>query len=216
MEDSTLNKNLFGIMNGGGEEDDSRSPLKNKPKKSNKAADKPVPAAKHAVKSALKAGCKDNHVHNFPRILAEASIELKGESPMQEYIVSLQELLKNGQMVDKNVAFCPVKEGSRTKKIHDRSSIPTNMTLLSGHFKILSTKGRNPFEKQKVFKNNKEVKGDLNNPIIYFSMAIATNKEPEDLLVRISHEWNQPGHHKPRYGLHQTLLLGSTHSNSTV
>ena len=89
MEDSYLNKNLFGIMNGGGEEDDSRSPLKNKPKKSNKAADKPVPAATHAVKSALKAGFKDNHVHNFPRILAEASIELKGESPpVQEYIVS--------------------------------------------------------------------------------------------------------------------------------
>jgi hypothetical protein len=68
MEDSNLNKNLFGIMNSGGEEDDPCSPLKNKPKKSNKAADKPVPAAKHAVKSALKAGFKDNHVHNLPRI----------------------------------------------------------------------------------------------------------------------------------------------------
>jgi hypothetical protein len=190
MENSDLNKNLFGIMNGSGEEDDSCSPLKNKPKKLNKAADKPVPAAKHAVKSALKAGFKDNHVHNFLRILAEASIELKGESAVQEYTVSLQELLKNGQMVDKNFAFCPVKEGSGTKKIHDPSSIPTNMTLLSGHFKISSTKGRNPFEKQKVFKNNKEVKGDLKNPIIYFSMAIATIEEPEDLLARISHEWN--------------------------
>ncbi len=63
MEDSDLNKNLFGIMNGGGEEDDSRSPLKNKPNKLNKAADKPVPAAKHAVKSALKASFKDNHIH---------------------------------------------------------------------------------------------------------------------------------------------------------
>ncbi len=92
-------------------------------------------------------------------------------------------------MMDKNFAFCPVKEGSGTKKIHDPSSILTNMTLLSGHFKILSTKGRIPFEKQKVFKNNKEVKGDLKNPIIYFSMAITTNKEPEDLLARISHEW---------------------------
>jgi hypothetical protein len=139
MEDSNLNKNLFEIMNGGGEEDDPRSLIKNKPKKSNKAADKPVPAAKHAVKGALKAGFKDNHVHNFPRILAEASIELKGESPVQEYIVGLQELLKNGQRVDKNFAFCPMKEGSGTKKIHDPSSIPTNMTLLSGHFKISPT-----------------------------------------------------------------------------
>jgi hypothetical protein len=202
MEDPDLNKNLFGLMNGEGEEGNKEvncSPPKNKPKKSNKAADKPVLAAKtvdkpvpvkHVVKSALKAGFKDNHVHNFPRILVEASIELKGESPIQEFITSLQQLLKNGQMVDKNFAFCPVKQDGGTKKIHSQSSVPTNMTLLSAHFKILSNKGRNPFEKQKVWKNNKEVKGDLKNPIIYFSMAIATNEEPEELLARISHEWH--------------------------
>jgi hypothetical protein len=172
-------------------------PPKNKPKKFNKAvdkqvlaaktADKPVPV-KHVVKNALKAGFKDNHVHNFPRILMKVSIELKGESPIQEFILSLQELLKNGQMVDKNFAFCLVKQDGGTKKIQDQSSIPTNMTLLSAHFKISSNKGRNPFEKQKVWKNNKEVKGNLRNSIIYFSMAITTGKEPEDLLARVSHE----------------------------
>jgi hypothetical protein len=113
-------------MNGEEEEGNKEAnccPPKNKPKKSNKAADKPVLAAKttdklvpvkHAVKSTLKAGFKDNHVHNVPRILVEASIELKGESPVQEYIVGLQELLKNGQMVDTNFAFCPVNEGRGT------------------------------------------------------------------------------------------------------
>jgi hypothetical protein len=44
-----------------------------------------------------------------------------------------------------------------------------------------------------VWKNNKEVKGDLRNPIIYFSMAIATDKEPEDLLAQISHKWHWHG-----------------------
>ena len=100
---------------------------------------------------------------------------------MQEYIVGLQELLKNGQMVDKNFAFCPVKEDSGTKKIHDPSSISTNMTLLSSHFKISSTKGRNPFEKQKVFKNNKEVKGDLKNPI-----SISPWQSPPTRSLKIS------------------------------
>ena len=192
-------------MNGEGEEENeevNRSPPKSKPKKSNKAANKPVLAAKtvdkpvlvkHVVKSALKAGFKDNHIHNFLRILVEASIELKGKSPVLEFIVSLQELLKNGLMVDKNFAFCPVKQDGGTKKIHNQSSIPTNMTLLSAHFKISGNKGRNSFEKQKVWKNNKEVKGDLKNPIIYFSMAIATNEEPEELLAWISHEWHQHG-----------------------
>jgi hypothetical protein len=67
------------------------------------------------------------------------------------------------------------------------------MTMLSAYFKISANKGRNPFEKQKVWKNNKEVKGDAKNPIIYFSMAFATDVEPEDLLVRISHEWHRRG-----------------------
>ncbi len=119
-----------------------------------KTVDKPGPV-KHVVKSTLKAGFKDNHVHNFLRILVEALIELKGKSPEQEFIVGLQELLKNGQMVDKNFAFCPVKQDGRTKKIQDQYGIPTNMTLLSTHFKISTNKGRNPFEKQKVWKNNK-------------------------------------------------------------
>jgi hypothetical protein len=93
MEDPDLNKNLFGIMNGEGEEVNKEvncSPPKNKLKKSNKAVNKPVLAAKtvdkpvpvkHVVKSALKAGFRDNHVHNFPRILMEASIKLKGQVP---------------------------------------------------------------------------------------------------------------------------------------
>ena len=112
---------------------------------------------------------------------------------MQEFIVALQELMKNGQMVDKNFAFCPINDASGDKKINDLSGIPTNMTLLSGHFKILYSRGRNPFEKQKVFKNNKEVKGEFKNPSIYFLMLIATDEDPEELLARIIHEWHRRG-----------------------
>ncbi len=65
--------------------------------------------------------------------------------------------------------------------------------MLSAYFKISTNKGRNPFEKQKVWKNNKEVKGDLKNPTIYFSMAFATDEEPENFLARISHEWHRRG-----------------------
>jgi hypothetical protein len=197
-KDSNLNKNLFGIMyrteEGKGDEV-NRSPPKNKAKKAsiNKNRQKGKPKEKNAVKGALKASFKDLHVHNFLRTLVEASIELKGESPMQEFVVALQELLQNGQMVDKSFTFCPVKEGSGAQNISVPSGIPTNMTLLSCHFKLSSSKGRNPFEKQKVFKNNKEVKGELLNPSIYFLMAIAMDEVPEDLIARIIHEWHSRG-----------------------
>ncbi len=79
------------------------------------------------------------------------------------------------------------------QKIQDPSGVPTNMTLLSAYCKILSVKGWNPFNKQKVWKNNKEVKGKVRNPIIYFAFAFTTDKEPEDLLARVSHKWHRRG-----------------------
>ncbi len=157
-----------------------------------KILNRPVPTT-NAVKGALKATFKDSHIHNFLRTLVEASIELRGDYPMQEFVVGLQELLKNDQMVNKYFAFCPVKEASNARHIYDPSSIPTSMTLLSGHFKLSSTRGRNPFEKQKVYRNNKEVKGEFRHPSIYFSTVIATDEELEELLARISHEWHMRG-----------------------
>jgi hypothetical protein len=62
--------------------------------------------------------------------------------------VNPQELLKNGQMVDKMFAFCPINLDGTDKKIHEASGIVTNMTMLGAHFKI-SSNGKNPFEKQK-------------------------------------------------------------------
>jgi hypothetical protein len=198
---SVNNESLLSLMNGDLEDttdpDDAeeRSPAKNKPRKLGTTVDPPKPAAeKNTVKSVLKTGFKlDDHVHNHPRVLAEASIQLKSDSPVQEFIVNLQELLKNGQLVDKAFAFCAVKDDGRAKKIRDVSGVPNNMTLLSAYFKISGRKGGNAFEKQKVFKNNKEVKGELRDPTIYFAFAFATDEDPEDVLARICHEWHRRG-----------------------
>jgi hypothetical protein len=96
--------------------------------------------------------------------LVEASIALKVDNPELDVMTSLQELLKNGQIVDKNFAFCPVNPDGGTKKIHDPSKVLTNMTLLSTHFKISSTKNKNPFEKQKVWKKWQGSEGGTTQP----------------------------------------------------
>jgi hypothetical protein len=71
--------------------------------------------------------------------------------------------------------------------IHDVSGIQTNMTILGAHFKILSN-GKNPFEKQKQWKKTKKDKEEFRNPIVYFLLAMATDKDPKDLLSRIIHK----------------------------
>ncbi len=65
--------------------------------------------------------------------------------------------------------------------------------MLGAHFKI-SSNGKNPFEKQKAWGNKaKKDKEEFNDPIVYFSLAIATDKDPEELLARIIHEWQRRG-----------------------
>jgi hypothetical protein len=84
--------------------------------------------------------------------MVEASIKLTAANLTQEFIVNLQELLKNGQLVNKSFAFSPVKSDGGDKKTHETLGVPTNMTMLGAHFKI-SSNGKNPFKKQKAWRN---------------------------------------------------------------
>jgi hypothetical protein len=190
-ENPALNVNLFAIMQC---TDDStegvtnHSPPKNKHKKSTTASSRIAPPAKHVVKSALKAGFNDNHVQNFPRVLVEASIQLKrgyyGAGIHCQFARTPQIWPDGGHKLHN----LPSKAKGGNKKVHDHSSVPTNMTLISAHFKISSMKGENPFEKQKVWKNNKEVMGELRNLFINFSFAKAMDEDLDNLMARISHE----------------------------
>jgi hypothetical protein len=111
------------------------------------------------------------------RVIVEASIKLTGSAPVQDFIVNLQELLKNGQLVDKMFDFCPIDPDGTDKKIHEVSGIQTNMTILGAHFKILSN-SKNPFEKQKQWKKTKKDKEEFRDPIVYFFAGNCYGQRP--------------------------------------
>ena len=119
--DPSINSHLLDMMQGGSEEDtaedegEQRSPVKSKQKKitfAEATASKPVlkPAFK-PLKPVFEA-----RKHTQPWTIVDASIKLTGSSPVQDFIVNLQELLKNGQMVDKMFAFCPINPDGTDKK----------------------------------------------------------------------------------------------------
>ncbi len=64
--------------------------------------------------------------------------------------------------------------------------------MLGAHFKISSSR-KNPFEKQKQWGKAKKGKEDFCNPIVYSSLAMAMDKDPKDLMLRIIHEWQHHG-----------------------
>jgi len=94
--DPSINSHLLDMMQGGSEEDaaedkgEQRSSVKSKQKKitfAEATASKPVlkPALK-PLKPAFKA-----HKHTHPRTIIDASIKLTDSSPVQDFIVNLQD-----------------------------------------------------------------------------------------------------------------------------
>ncbi len=128
---------------------ETRSPPKNK-QNNNAPALKPSTITTEVSKKSLHTK-NDKHVYKFSRVVIEASIKLSNDNPFQEFILVLQNLLKNGQLVNPFFASSSIKIGCSEKKIHEWSGIPINMTFLGAHFKI-SSNGHNPFEKQKVWR----------------------------------------------------------------
>ena len=108
--DPSINSHLSDMMQGGSKEDaagdegEQRSPAKSKQKKiifAEATASNPV--LKPTIKPPKPAF--EAHSHTNPWTIVEASIKLTGSATVQNFIVNLQELLKNGQMVDKMFAF---------------------------------------------------------------------------------------------------------------
>jgi hypothetical protein len=143
MADPAMNRNLTAMMQGDmgikttekERKDEMASPVKNKQKKSYAQTAAAAPTAAPVAKAKSVTTNFDSHIHKHQRLIVEASAKLTGATRTQEFIVNLQELLKNGQLVDKFFAFCPVKPDGGEKKIHKASGVPTNMTMLGAHLK---------------------------------------------------------------------------------
>jgi hypothetical protein len=143
-------------------------------------------------KSALKS--PSPHFHTHSRVIVEAMIQLSGDNPCAQFVQSIQELLRNGQIVDKHFAYVPIKSTGAVL-LSDPSKIPVNMTVLGAYFKYNNPNGRSPFERQKDWKNkNKKSDNDeYKDPLVYFTMAIATDEDPGEVVERIRQEWGRIG-----------------------
>jgi hypothetical protein len=104
----------------------TRSPPKNK-QRNNAPTLKPSMATTAAPEKSIHTKL-DKHDYKYPCAVVEASIKLSNTNPFQEFVITLQNLVKNGQLVDHLFVFSPIKTGGAAKKIHEPSGIPINMT----------------------------------------------------------------------------------------
>ena len=134
------------------------------------------------------------HFHTHSHVIVEAMSQLSGDNPCAQFVLSIQELLRKGQIVDKHFAYVSIKSTGAVL-LSDPSKIPVNMTVLGAYFKYNNPNGCSPFKRQKDWKN-KNKKSDSNefkDPLVYFTMAIATDEDPGEVVERIRQEWGRIG-----------------------
>ena len=147
---------------------------------------------------------KTVHKYDHPRTYVEAAITLTKEDKPKEFIAAIKSLLANGKILDPHFALAPLKRDTTTKTpklITAEDDVPVNFTHLGQY---AYTSGNRIFEKKKDWKGDKSSKkvGHRDNaakedifhdPIVYFTLAIATDIQPRNLINGIRTEWEANG-----------------------
>ena len=147
---------------------------------------------------------KTVHKYDHPRTYVEAAITLTKEDKPKEFITAIKSLLANGKILDPHFALAPLKRDTTTnipKLITAEDDVPVNFTHLGQY---AYTSGNRIFEKKKDWKgeNSSKKAGHRDNaakedtyrdPIVYFTIAIATDIQPRNLINGIRTEWEANG-----------------------
>ena len=113
--------------------------------------------------------------------------------------MAIKLLLRNAKYLDPCFGLAPLRNisGKQDKIIRKEDDIPTNFTHL-GQYAF--TSGNRIFEKKKSWRDNKDKQPhrdktpeDLQDPTVYFTIAIATDMAPRSLLDGIRTEWETHG-----------------------
>ncbi len=137
---------------------------------------------------------KTAYKHTHPHTFVEAAITLTKEDKPKEFIVAIKLLLSNGQILDPNFALALLKHDAATKKpklITAVDDVPVNFTHLGQYAytsgnrifeKKKDWKGENTSSKKSNHRDNATKEDTFRDPIIYFTIAIATNIPPRNLI----------------------------------
>jgi hypothetical protein len=138
------------------------------------------------------------HIHTHPMTYVEAAICLTLDDKPKEFIMSIKLLLTNARYLNQHLDLVPLKSlpGNQTKIIVAEDNIPSNFTHL-GQYAF--TSGNHIFKKKMNWKvkdkqpHQDNDTADLKDPIVYFTVAIATNLPPCTLIDGIRMEWETHG-----------------------
>ncbi len=134
------------------------------------------------------------HPYSHPLTYVEATICLTLEDKPKEFINAIKLLLQNAKFLDPNFGLAPLKNTTSkpVRIIMIEDNVPSIFTHL-GQYAF--TSGNKIFEKKKNWKRDKEKKPHRNNaakefndPIVYFTIAIATNLQPRVIIYGIRME----------------------------
>jgi hypothetical protein len=97
-------------------------------------------------------------------------------------------------MANPKFVIIPLNPNSKEKNISSKGEISPNMMKLGTHINI-SGNG-NVFNKKKVWvnqgndrKSRKNEKDKFHDPVVWLSMVVSTEIQPQEIIDRMTHEW---------------------------
>ena len=132
------------------------------------------------------------HLHNHKRVVVEAAFAFDSDDDrFKNFLSALASLLTFCRMVDEHFIINPVKENSRDKDWSDPTALPTSMTALGAYF--LTSGNPRIFEKARAGPKAKNGKKDSRPQAVYFTFAISSDLDPEEIMARVSVDWSMLG-----------------------
>jgi hypothetical protein len=139
------------------------------------------------------------HAYFHPLAIVEAVICLTLNDRPKEFIMAIKFLLQKVKYLDQHFGLAPLKNlpSTQIKIIVLEDNIPSNVAHL-GQYAL--TSGNHIFEKKKNWKDqdtqipHQDNKNrELKDPVVYFTIAIATDLQPGYIINGIKTEWETHG-----------------------
>ena len=141
---------------------------------------------------------KDNtketpHEHKFKRVLFDLAVELTTEDRYDEMIAKVVWLLKTGRKVDEHLVMKPIDEKNLNGDLSSHLEVPNDFTDLGAYVEISRSGKRDPFELRRSREKDDEGMYKFTAPVVYFTLAMGMDIEPDKLTHRIDIEWMRQG-----------------------
>jgi hypothetical protein len=130
------------------------------------------------------------YAHKYVGWILELAVRLVADDKPSELVHAIRKLLENAQKTCPVAVLAPAKAGKGTN-IFFTSDISFNLAELNLHVKIQN--GATCFQMKKPWGKGEDPDAEPEDPVVYLSLALSSDEDPEEVIEGMAAEWSRCG-----------------------